>query len=62
MLENPTLIRAEIDRRLRAARASDPSQQREADLRHRLTRIRKSVDRLVSAYHEGRSQTRERIP
>ncbi len=65
LLENPALIRAEIDRRLQAARASDPNQQREADLRHRLTRIRKSIDRLVSAYQEELitiDELRKRIP
>ena len=52
LLQDPALIGAEIDRRLEAARASDPNQQREADLRHRLIRVRKSVDRLISAYQE----------
>ena len=33
-------------------RASDPNQQRENDLRHRLIRVRKSIDRLVNAYQE----------
>ena len=52
LLEDPTLVKAEIDRRLEAARVSDPNQQREADLRHRLIRIRKGIDRLVTAYQE----------
>ena len=52
LLQDPALIGAEIDRRLEAARASDPNQQREADLRHRLIRVRKSIDRLISAYQE----------
>jgi len=52
LLENPDLIGAEINRRLEAARVADPSQKREADLRHRLTRIRKGLDRLVTAYQE----------
>ena len=52
LLEDPALIGAEIDRRLEAARASDPNQQREADLRHRLIRVRKSIDRLIGAYQE----------
>ena len=51
LLEDPALIDAELDRRLEAARASDPNQQRESDLRHRLIRVRKSIDRLVNAYH-----------
>ena len=52
LLEGPALIGAEIDRRLEAARASDPNQQRETDLRHRLIRVRKGIDRLVTAYQE----------
>ena len=52
LLQDPALIGAEIDRRLEAARASDPSQQREADLRWRLIRVRKSIDRLINAYQE----------
>ena len=52
LLEDPALVKAEIDRRLEAARVSDPNQQREADLRHRLIRVRKGIDRLVTAYQE----------
>ena len=52
LLEDPALVQAEIDRCLEAARVSDPNQQREADLRHRLVRVRKGVDRLVTAYQE----------
>ena len=52
LLEDPALIGAEIDRRLEMARASDPNQQREIDLLHRLIRVRKSIDRLVNAYQE----------
>ena len=52
LLEDPALIGAEIDRRLEEARASDPNQQRETELRHRLIRVRKSIGRLVNAYQE----------
>jgi site-specific DNA recombinase len=52
LLQDPVLIGAEIDRRLEAARASDPNQQREADLRRRLIRVRKRIDRLINAYQE----------
>ncbi len=52
LLEDPALVSAEIDRRLEAARVSDPNQQREADLRHRLIRVRKGIDRLVTACGE----------
>ena len=52
LLEDPALVKTEIDRRLEAARVSHPNQQHEADLRHRLIRVRKSIDRLVTAYQE----------
>ena len=52
LLEDPALIGAEIDRRLEAARTSDPNQQRETELRHRLIRVRKRIGRLVNAYQE----------
>ena len=65
LLEDPALIDAELDRRLEAARASDPNQQRESDLRHRLIRVRKSIDRLVNAYQEEEitiDELRDRTP
>ena len=52
LLEDPALVSAEIDRRLEAARVSDPNQQREDELRYRLIRVRKGIDRLVTAYQE----------
>ena len=65
LLEDPELIGAEIERRLEAARDSDPNRQREADLRRRLIRTRKSIDRLVNAYQEELvtiDELRERTP
>lgn len=52
LLENPNLIRAELDRRLTAARDASPTKQRETALRRELTRIRRSIDRLMTAYQE----------
>ena len=52
LLEDPGLIQGELDRRLAAARTSDPTQRREKALQRDLTRIRKSMDRLVTAYQE----------
>ena len=65
LLENPTLIQGEIDRRLAAARTSDPNQRRQKDLGRHLTRIRNSIERLVNAYQETLitiDELRERIP
>ena len=65
LLENPALIQGEIDRRLAAARTSDPNQRRQKDLGRHLTRIRNSIERLVNAYQETLitlDELRERIP
>ena len=65
LLEDPTLIQQELDRRLAAARSSDPTQQREQSLQRELTRVGKGIDRLLTAYQEGLlsiEQLRERMP
>jgi len=65
LLEDPALIQQELDRRLAAARASDPTKQREQSLQRELTRVSKSVERLLSAYQEelvSLEQLRERMP
>src|SRR3954465_14033895 len=53
LLEDPTLIKQELDRRLVAARASDPTRKREQSLQRELTHIGKGVERLLNAYQEG---------
>src|SRR3954466_15504316 len=65
LLEDPTLIQQELDRRLIAARASDPTRKREQSLQRELTHIGKGVERLLNAYQEGLlsiEQLRERMP
>jgi site-specific DNA recombinase len=65
LLEDPTLIQQELDRRLAAARASDPTKQREQTLHRELARVGKSIERLLNAYQEGLlslEQLRERMP
>jgi len=65
LLEDPTLVQQELDRRLAAARSSDPTKHREQSLQSQLTRVGKSLERLVTAYQEGLlslEQLRERIP
>ena len=52
LLEDPGLIEGEIDRRLEAARNSDPNQKREKELQRQLARKRKGIDRLINAYQE----------
>lgn len=65
LLEDPTLIQQELDRRLIAARSSDPSKKREQSLQRELTRVGKSIERLLTAYQEellSLEQLRERMP
>src|SRR6267378_814994 len=65
LLEDPILIQQELDRRLTAARASDPAKKREESLRRELAHISKGIERLLSAYQEAlmsMEQLRERMP
>jgi site-specific DNA recombinase len=65
LLEDPRLIQDELDRRLRAARQADPAKRREEMLRRDLTRCRKSIERLLTAYQEGLlslDELRSRMP
>src|SRR6516225_8049163 len=65
LLEDPTLIQQELDRRLAAARASDPTKKREQSLQRELTQVGKGIERLLTAYQEGLlslEQLRERMP
>src|SRR5918994_7854387 len=52
LLENPALIGQEIDRRLDAARTTSPTRRREAELEREVARLRKSMERLLTAYQE----------
>src|SRR5262252_270871 len=65
LLEEPALIHQELDRRLEAARTSDPTRKREQSLQRELTHVGKGVERLLNAYQEGLlsiEQLRERMP
>jgi len=52
LLEDPTLIQQELDRRLTAARSSDPTRKREQSLQRELIRVGKGIERLLTAYQE----------
>lgn len=52
LIEDPTLIRAELDRRLDAARAAEPTKRRQEALERECVRVSKSMERLVTAYQE----------
>ncbi len=59
------LIQQELDRRLEAARSSDPTQKRDQNLQRELAHVGKGIERLLSAYQEtliSIEQLRERMP
>src|SRR5712671_2539693 len=65
LLEDPALIQQELDRRLVAARAADPTKQREQTVQRELVRVGKSIERMLTAYQEdllSLEQLRERMP
>ena len=65
LLEDPTLIQQELDRRLAAARSSDTNGKREQGLHRELSRVGKGIERLLNAYQEellSLEQLRERMP
>jgi site-specific DNA recombinase len=65
LLEDPTLIQTEIDRRMEEAKKADPLRQREAHLHREQLRLQKNIDRLVTAYQEELvtlEQLRRRMP
>src|SRR5215831_13768159 len=65
LLQNPVLIQQELDRRLAAARTSDPTRKREQTLQRELSHVGKGIERLLTAYQEellSLEQLRERMP
>ena len=52
LLESPHLIQEELERRLAAARTASPVKRREEHLQRELARVRKSMERLITAYQE----------
>ena len=65
LLENETLIQAEIDRRQEAARKTDPCERRKEALCSEQLRLRNKMERLITAYQDELltlEQLRERMP
>jgi site-specific DNA recombinase len=65
LLEDPTLVRAEIDRRLAALRAEHPATRRRETIERDLTRAGAAVQRLIEAYQEqliSLDELRARMP
>jgi site-specific DNA recombinase len=65
LLEDPALVRAEIDRRLQAARTEHPAARRRESLQRDITRADASITRLIEAYQEqliSLEELRARMP
>jgi site-specific DNA recombinase len=65
LLQDPGLIQQELDRRMTAARTSDPTRKREQSLQRELSHVDKGIERLLTAYQEellSLEQLRERMP
>src|SRR5258707_191356 len=65
LLEDSSLIQAEIQRRIEEARNADPRQQRRTALEQEQARLQNSIDRLILAYQEQLltlEQLRQRLP
>jgi len=65
LLEDPTLVQAEIDRRLTALRTEHPAARRREALERDLTRAAGAIERLIEAYQEqliSLAELRARMP
>ena len=65
LLQDPALVKQELDRRLAAARAANPTKQREEALQRDLVQVGKRIERVLTAYQEelvSLEQLRERMP
>ncbi len=65
LIEDPGLITAELDRRLDAARTAEPTKKRQEAVERDLTRLSKSLERLLTAYQEdllSLDELRSRMP
>ena len=65
LLENPELIRSEIRRRIKKIQDSSPTKRRKEAVEKEMTRIGKSIEKLLDAYQEsliGMEELRKRMP
>lgn len=65
LLEDPTLIQAELDRRLEMARNGSSTKHQQETLVLELTKVQKSMERLLTAYQEellSLDELRNRLP
>jgi len=59
LLENPELIRSEIQRRIKVIRDTNPVKQKKHQLERDMIRTRKGIDKLLDAYQEDLIQLEE---
>jgi len=65
LLEDPELVRREIDHRIKETLDSGPIKKRKETLHKEMNRVQKGIDKLLDAYQEGLlplSELRKRIP
>ncbi|MGH9817953.1 MAG: recombinase zinc beta ribbon domain-containing protein [Candidatus Acidiferrales bacterium] len=65
LLEEPALIRAELERRRNESLRTNPLQQRRQRLQQNLQRVGQQIDKLLDAYQEGLlglAELRQRMP
>jgi site-specific DNA recombinase len=65
LIEDPSLIRAEIERRLKTALTANPNKRRTETMQRDLARTRHGMERLVTAYQEtllSLEEVRARMP
>jgi site-specific DNA recombinase len=65
LLKNPDLIRSEIRRRIKQSQDSSPTKRRKEIIEKEITRIDKSIEKLLDAYQEGLlrlEELRRRMP
>jgi len=65
LLKSPELIRSEIKRRIKQIQDSSPTKKRKEVIEKEITRIGKSIDKLLDAYQEGLirlEELRKRMP
>ena len=65
LLEDPDLVRTEIQRRIKEIRDSNPTKRRKEALNKEITRVQKGIEKLLDAYQEGLlklEELRRRLP
>jgi site-specific DNA recombinase len=65
LLEDPDLVRSEIQRRIKEIQDSNPTKHRKEALSKEITRVQEAIEKLLDAYQEGLvklEELRKRLP